>query len=60
MLSYIAKALTAFLLSLVIMYATDHGIEIDSEALEILIGSGVVGFFTWLVPNRKSPAETGG
>ena len=50
-LGSIAKAITAFLLTLIVGFLTDKGLVVDENALSALIEAFIAGFFVWLVPN---------
>lgn len=54
----IAKAITAFVLALVVGFLTDRGIVLEHQnELSALIEALVTGGLVWLVPNQPYPTN---
>lgn len=57
-LGSIAKAITAFVVVLVLGFATNKGLIVDENTLSAVIEAAIGSFLVWVVPNVGYTATT--
>jgi hypothetical protein len=56
----VRKAVVAFLVPVVLIYAHSHGLDVDNQVVETLVGAVVTALIVYLVPNAKPELDEEG